>query len=192
MGTFLVARLVKNLPAQCKRYGFHPWVGKIPWRRKWQPTPVFLSGESHGHRSLVDYSPWGHKELDTTEQLSFLLLLPLVIRTYRTYFSVVSDSLQHHGLQPSRLLCPWDSPDKNTGVGCHALLQGIFPTQGSNPDLLLCRQILYHLRHWGSPRILEWVAYPFSGGSFWPRNWTRVSCIVGGFFINWSIKEVHS
>ena len=47
-----------------------------------------------------------------------------------------------------------DSPDKNTGVGCHALLQGIFPTQGSNPGLLHCRQILYHLSHQGSPRIL--------------------------------------
>ena len=50
--------------------------------------------------------------------------------------SVVSDSFRPHGLQPSRLLCPWDSPCKNTGVGCHAFLQGIFPTQGSNPHLL--------------------------------------------------------
>ena len=47
--------------------GFDPWVGKIPWRRKWQPTPVFLPEKSHGQRSLVGYSPWGHKELDTTE-----------------------------------------------------------------------------------------------------------------------------
>ena len=51
-----------------------------------------------------------------------------------------------------------DSPGKDTGVGCHALLQGIFPTQGSNPGLLHCRQILYHLSHQGRPRILEWVA----------------------------------
>jgi len=47
------------------------WVGKIPWRRKWQPTPVFLPGKSHGQRSLVGYSPWGHKELDTTEWFHF-------------------------------------------------------------------------------------------------------------------------
>ena len=46
---------------------FNPWVGKIPWRRKWQPTPVFLPGESHGQRSLVGFSPRGHKESDTTE-----------------------------------------------------------------------------------------------------------------------------
>ena len=75
-----------------------------------------------------------------------------------------------------------DSPGKNTGVGCHALLQGIFLTQGSNPDLLHCRQILYHLSHQGSPRILKWVTYPFSRGSSQPRDQTQVSCIVGGFF----------
>ena len=47
--------------------GFDPWVGKIPWRRKWQPIPVLLPGKSHGWRSLVGYSPWGHKESDTTK-----------------------------------------------------------------------------------------------------------------------------
>ena len=50
---------------------FDPWVGKIPWRRKWQPTPVFLLGKSHGWRSLVGYSPWDCKESDMTEQLCF-------------------------------------------------------------------------------------------------------------------------
>ena len=50
--------------------GFNPWVGKIPWRRKWQPTPVFLPGESHGQRSLAGYAPLHLKESDTTEQLS--------------------------------------------------------------------------------------------------------------------------
>ena len=51
---------------------FEPWVGKIPWRRAWQPSPVFLPGESHGQRSLASYSPWGCKESDTTERLHFL------------------------------------------------------------------------------------------------------------------------
>ena len=55
---------------------------------------------------------------------------------------VVSDSLCPHGLQPARLLCPWDSPGKSTGVGCHSLLQGIFPTHGLNLGLLNCRQII--------------------------------------------------
>ena len=52
---------------RCKRCGFHPWVGKIPWRRAWQPTPVFLPGESHGQRSLAGYSPWGRTESHMTE-----------------------------------------------------------------------------------------------------------------------------
>ena len=55
-----------------------------------------------------------------------------------------------HRLQPPRLPCPWKSPDKNVGVGCYSLLQGIFLTQGSNPGLLPCRQILYHPSHQGS------------------------------------------
>ena len=58
---------LKHLPAMRET-----WVQKIPWRRKWQPTPVFLPGESHGQRSLAGYSPWGCKELDTTERLHFL------------------------------------------------------------------------------------------------------------------------
>ena len=58
----------KESACQCRRPGFHPWVGKIPWRREWQPTPVFWPGESHGQRSLVGYSPRGHKESDMTEQ----------------------------------------------------------------------------------------------------------------------------
>ena len=59
-----------------------------------------------------------------------------------------------------------DSPGHSTGVGCHALLQGIFLTQGLNRGLPYCRRILYHLSHQGSPRILDWVAYPFLQGIF--------------------------
>ena len=66
----LKAQLVKNLP-ECRRPGFDPRLRKIPWRRKWQPTPVFLSGEFQGQRTLVGYSPWDHKESDTTVQLTF-------------------------------------------------------------------------------------------------------------------------
>ena len=65
--------------------------------------------------------------------------------------SVVSNSLWPHGLQPARPLCPWLSPGKITGVGCHILLQGIFPAQGSKPGFLHCRWILDHLIHQGSP-----------------------------------------
>ena len=60
---------------QCRRPGFDPWVRKIPWRRKWQSTPVLLSGKSHGQRSLVGHSLWGCKKSDTTERLHFHFLL---------------------------------------------------------------------------------------------------------------------
>ena len=92
-------------------------------------------------------------------------------------------------LQPHRLDGPWDSPGQNTGVASLSLHQGIFPTQGSNSGLSHCRQILYQLSHKGSPRILEWVAYPFSSGSSWLRSQTGVSCIAGGFFTNWASRE---
>ena len=57
----------KESACQCRRHGFNPWVRKIPWRRKWQPTLVLLTGNSHGQRRLEGYSPWGGKELDMTE-----------------------------------------------------------------------------------------------------------------------------
>ena len=63
---------------QCGRPGFDPWVGKILWRRKWQPTPVLLPGKSHGQRSVVGYSPRGRKESDTTEQHHFTSLWSLL------------------------------------------------------------------------------------------------------------------
>ena len=92
-------------------------------------------------------------------------------------------------LLPHELFSLWNSPGQNTGMGSLSLLQGIFPTQGSNPGLLHCRWILYQLSHQRSPRILEWVAYPFSRGSSQPRNRTRVSCITGRFFTNRAIRE---
>ena len=110
----------------------------------------------------------------------------LQIQSENESHSVLSDSLQPHGLYS-----PWNSPGQNTGVGSPSPLQGILPTQGLNPGLPHCGQILYQLSHQGSPRILEWVAYPFSSRSSQPRNQTRVSCIAGWFFTNWAIREAH-
>ena len=94
--------------------------------------------------------------------LSSVIKKKILIRWYIKPLSesrlVVPDSLQTHGLQPARLLCPWNFSGQNTGVGSHSLLQRIFPSQGSNPGLPHCRQILYSLSHQGSPRILDWVA----------------------------------
>ena len=106
--------------------------------------------------------------------------------------SVASNSLQPYGLQPTRLLCPWGFSRQEYWGGLpwtHALLQGIFPTQGSNPGLPHCKRFIYHLSLQGSPRILEWVAYPFSRRTTQPRNQTRVSCIAGRFFTSWATRE---
>ena len=88
----------------------------------------------------------------------FLTLKRLVkSEKVKVLVTVVSDSFRPHGLQPTRLLCPWDSPGKNMAVGSHILLQGIFPTQGSNPGLLGCRQIFYHLSH--QVLVLIWIFF---------------------------------
>ena len=73
LGASQVVLMVKNPPASAediRNVGSISGLGRFPWRRAWQPTPVFLPGESHGQRSLAGYSPWGRKELDTTEQLT--------------------------------------------------------------------------------------------------------------------------
>ena len=86
---------------------------------------------------------------------------------------------------------PWNSPGQNTGVGSRSFLQGIFPTQRSNPGVLHCRWTLYQLSHKGSPRILQWVAYPFSRGSSQRRNQSGVFCIAVGFFTSWASREAY-
>ena len=269
----------KSIRLRCGRPGFDPWVGKIPWRRAWQPTSVFLPGEcpwteEHGRLQSMGLQRVGHDwatkhrlfsfifacshfsaqtysltrvshrqkagrrheeeeagagkdhsvllcfttlhEPTTGRLLSVLFALPgttvlpectlpacpeLPITVHCDFQLVLASSdpvwslspflssqlvrkgpgTDHHGqlwnafhrissescsvvsdsLQPHRLYGPWNSPGQNTGVGSLSLLQGIFPTQGWNPGLLHCRQILYQLSHKGSPRILEWVAYPF-------------------------------
>ena len=95
------------------------------------------------------------------QSLAYFLLFALPLTSESC--SVVSDSLQPHGLYG-----PWNSLGQNTGVGSLSFLQGIFPTQGLNPGLPHCRQILYQLSHKGSPRILEWVAYSFSSDLPYP------------------------
>ena len=80
-GDFADGTSGKESNSQCRRRWFDPWVGKIPWRRKWQPIPVFLPGEFHGQKSPVGYSPKGSKESDTTEQLSTcnIFIFPLIL-----------------------------------------------------------------------------------------------------------------
>ena len=97
-------------------------------------------------------------------------------------------SVVSHPSRPHGLYSPWNSLGQDTGDFV-SLLQGICPTQGFNPGLPHCRPILYQLSHQGSPRILEWVAYPFSSGTSPPRNWIGVSWNAGGFFTSWATWE---
>ena len=144
----------------------------VAYRRKWQPTPVFLPGESQGRGTLLGCRLWGRTESDMTEatwqqqQQQQQLIEMTLCWLWRTWkkenireqetisknkksesHSVVSDSLQPHGLYS-----PWNSPG-HTGVGSHSLLQGIFPTQGLNPGILRCRQVLYQLSHKGTSTL---------------------------------------
>ena len=92
---------------QCRRFEFNPWIGKIPWRRKWQTTPIFLSGESHGERSLADYSPWYRKRVRPNLMPTPPAPAPPSVQFSR---SVMSDSLQSHGLQHARPPCSSPTP----------------------------------------------------------------------------------
>ena len=147
MGTSQVALEVKNPPADAgdiNDVGLIPGWGRSPGGGHGNPLQYSWSGESHGYRCLVGYGPQGHTELDTALAAQHSTAQS---NCESVSGSVVSDSLRSHGLQPAKLLCPWNSLGKNTGVGSHSLLQGIFPTRGSNAGLLHCKWILYSLSH---------------------------------------------
>ena len=99
----------KESTCQCRRCRFDSWIGKIPWRRKYEPTPVFLPGKSHGQRSLVGYSPWGQKESDTTEQLKHNIVDPAILTckiikaSHFSYFAYFALAESH--TQPIHLKC---------------------------------------------------------------------------------------
>ena len=116
--------------------------------------------------------------------LSFILVLLATIQLEAAFLScskkrshsVVSDSLRPHGLQPTRLLRPWDLPSKSTGVGCHFLLQGIFPTQGSNSGLPHCRQTLYCLSHQRSPHFFK-SDHILPSSETWHKRFPLLACL---------------
>ena len=128
---------------QCRRPGFDPWVGKIPWRRAWQPTPVFLPGESHRWRNLVGYNPLGHEESDTTERLHFhfslsavLYPVPWFILLHSIYIllCVGARSVSHVQL----FVTPWTvarQAPPSMGFSRQEYWSGLpFPSRGDLPD----------------------------------------------------------
>ena len=124
---------------------FHSWVGKIPWRRKWEPIPVFLPGECHGQRSLEGYSPWSHERVGQPVQLSR---------------SVVSDSLQPYELQHARPPCPSPSPGVHSNScpsswWCHPAISSSVVPFSSCPESLAASESfpMSQLFLWGGQSI---------------------------------------
>ena len=145
----------KEPACQCRRYKrgiVNPWVGKIPWRRAWLPTPVFLPGKSHGWRSLAGYSPWGHTELDTTEWLSTHSGTEVVDYRLRLFGS----SLVLHPSCWTKTLCLWlippCSPQPSDPGNHHFALRvhesdyfGCLTEVASGSRFVLLRLVLLHL-----------------------------------------------
>ena len=142
-----LAQMFKNLPAVCETQVWSlGW--EDPWRREWQPTPVFLPGESHGQRSLVGYSPWSHKESDTTEWLTLSLFTTFPTHQEESWIEIKSD---YFWLYPST--------KSNAAASLQSCPTLCDPIDGSPP---------------GSPvpgilqaRTLEWVAVSFSSAWKW-------------------------
>ena len=117
MQNSLVAQLVKSLPAIWETR-FDPWVRKIPCRRNWQLTPVFSPEKSHGWRSLAGYSPWGHKESDTTEQLHFHFHAHVSSPISHTDLAPISGSCGEGDGTPTPVLLPGEPQGRGSLVGC--------------------------------------------------------------------------
>ena len=137
-------------------------------------------GAGNGQGSLECCSPWTCKESNMTKELNWTELKSKCKCTLLSRVQLFVTPCTIWSMEFSRPEYWSGSPLPSPGDRL---------TQGSNPGLPHCRQILYQLSQKGSPRILEWVAYPFSSRSSWPRNQTRVSCIAGRFFTNWAIRE---
>ena len=152
----LVAQTVKNPPAMRETW-VPSWVGKIPWRRKWQATPIFLPGESYGQRSLAGNSPWGCKESRVTKHSPFQVdcLLKFLGMSRSGMCMCVSCSVVSNSWDPRTVAgqAPlfMGSSRQEYWSGLPFPSSGNLPNPGIKPGLLHCREILYHLIHQGSP-----------------------------------------
>ena len=140
----------KESVCQCRSCGFDHWVARFPWRRKWEPTPVLLPGESHGRRSLVGCSLWGHKGLDSTERLNInnncdarggelralVLLWPLSVRNqaYMPCGAFHAPALPHLMLVEG---ASWPRQTYRAGVPCEMNAESLLGSFSPNDDILL-------------------------------------------------------
>ena len=158
---------------RCKRPGFDPWVGTIPWRRKWQPTPVFLPGKFHRQRNLAGYSPWGCIELDMNEQLS----------TFKSVFSVanIKQNLAKLRFLPVDLLL--DSWQPSLELHKHKFYSSFFLNRKSNNDSKVLTIFIFTEFKWGHSNLAESIF--FIRGSYLPlrSNPPNLKCFSVIIFI---------
>ena len=154
----------KESTCHCSRHGFDPWVRKICWRRKWQPIPAFLPRDFHGQRSLADYSPWSHRESDTTEwpTTNASPLLDLEMETKTIFINL------YISLLPSQHFASYAAAKSHQS--CPTLCD---PRDGSPPGSLIPGIL--------QARTLEWVAISFSSAGKWKvkvKSLSRVQLLV--------------
>ena len=196
--------------------GFKPWVGKIPWWRKWQPTPVFLPGESRGQRSLVTTV---HGVAKSRTRLSDWHFHWICFLTFKTGTLIITQFIQKSQWSKDKMvLCTlldavWMqvminiSVYKYSMISPHAAKMLLFPmctTCLCSISIFFSQKwkLLSHIRLFATPwtyiytahgilqaRTLEWVAFLFSRRSSQPRDRTQVSRIAGGFFTSWATRE---
>ena len=156
----------QRIHPQCRTSGFDPWVGKIPWRREWQLTAVFLLGESHGQMSLEGSSPWGHKESDTTERLTLSLSLHQVLASgCRTWLPDWVTNLGPLDWEPGVLATgpPGKSPHLLTALTLPPAAPSLSLSSSWGPCGLWPVQLPCS---WGfQARLLQWVAMSSSRSS---------------------------
>ena len=184
----------KESECQCRRLGFDPWVGKIPWRSKWQLTQVFLSGESHGQRSLLGYSPWGRRELDMTK----------VTEHIRTQFNTHCWECNMHLKSAYFWICQWcfsvqfssitqSCPTLCDPMNCSTQASLSITNSQSSPKLMSIESVMpfYHLL-FCHPLLLLPSIFPsirvFSSESALPIRWPE----YWSFSFNISPSNEHS
>ena len=175
-----------------RRPGFDSSVGKIPCRRKWQSTPVLLLGKSHGQRSLVGYSPWGRKELDTTERLHFHFSYCSWVLKARI-LKWVALSLSRGFFWPKKKLASLHSLPLRHQGSPRIKDESESEVAQSRPTLcdpMDCSLPGSSIHGTFQAIVLEWIAISFSRGSSQPRDQTQVSHIVDRRFTVWATREV--
>ena len=151
---------VKEVCLQCRRCGFDPWVRKIPWRRKWQPTPVFLPEKSHGQRRLGGYSPWGRKVGHDWATKPTHVIIHTAPLSGTPWFNSTSRSLPRSFLTPSRLTFDWPL---SVSLGCSTQwsLKNATNSMWSCQHVLSSSQHIFYKPPWNRnsvlPVFMEWA-----------------------------------